>query len=49
MSDEKRGIITVGDMVEIARSNAATAEQLGGMVQQMGVYLLQLDARLRRQ
>lgn len=47
MSDN--AIIPVEQLAQLAASNQATAEELSGMVQQMGVYLLQLDARLRKQ
>ena len=49
MCDKDRAVIPVEQMVAISRSNQATAEQLSGMVQQLGAYLIQLDARMRRQ
>lgn len=49
MCDDRKAIISVEQMAEIARYNQATAEQLRGIVEQLGACLLQLDARLRHQ
>ena len=49
MCDDRKAIISVEQMAEIARCNQATAEQLRGIVEQLGACLLQLDARLRHQ
>ncbi len=48
MCDDKM-MIPVEQLVKLSTSNQATAEQLSGMVQQLGVYLIQLDARMRKQ
>lgn len=42
-------MIPVEQLVKLSATNQATAEQLSGMVQQLGVYLIQLDARMRKQ
>lgn len=42
-------IISAENMLELTRTTAATAEQLTAAVQQLGVYVMQLDARLRQQ
>ncbi len=41
--------VEVDKLVQLSGDNRATAEQLAGMVQQMGLYLMQLDARMRKQ
>lgn len=41
--------VEVDKLVQLSGNNRATAEQLAGMVQQMGLYLMQLDARMRKQ
>lgn len=42
-------VIPVEQLVKLSTSNQATAEQLSGMVHRLGVYLIQLDARMRKQ
>lgn len=49
MTEQQTGIITVEQMQQMALANQATAQELKGMVQIMGDYIMQLDARLRRQ
>lgn len=41
--------VDVDKLVQLSHTNQATAEQLTGMVQQMGIYLMQLDVRMRKQ
>ncbi len=49
MCDDRKAIIPVEQMAEIARCNQATAEQLRAITEQMAACLLQLDARMRHQ
>lgn len=49
MCDDRKAIIPVEQMAEIARCNQATADQLRAITEQMAACLLQLDARMRRQ
>ena len=47
--DRQMMMVPVEQMVQLSASSQATAEQLGSMVKQLGLYLMQLDARMRRQ
>lgn len=49
MCDDRKALVPVEQLTEIARSNQATADQLRAITEQMAACLLQLDARLRRQ
>ena len=49
MCDKHDVIVPLDQLMQLSRSSEATAEQLADMVQQLGVYLVQLDTRLRRQ
>ena len=49
MCDNHDVIVPLDQLINLSQSNEATAQQLAGMVQQLGVYLVQLDTRLRRQ
>lgn len=49
MCDKHDVIVPLDQLMQLSRSNEATAQQLADMVQQLGVYLVQLDTRLRRQ
>ncbi len=49
MCDDRKAIIPVEQMAEIARCNQATAEQLRAITEQLGACLIHLDARMRRQ
>ena len=49
MCDKHDVIVPLDQLMQLSRSSEATAQQLADMVQQLGVYLVQLDTRLRRQ
>lgn len=49
MCDNHDVIVPLDQLINLSQSNEATAQQLAGMVQQLGVYLVQLDTRLRKQ
>lgn len=49
MCDERSALITMETLNQMTENNRATADQLACMVQQLGAYLLQLDARMRKQ
>lgn len=49
MCDKDRAIVPMDKLVELSRSNQATADQLRGIVERLGACLIQLDARMRRQ
>lgn len=49
MCDNHDVIVPLDQLMQLSRSSEATAQQLADMVQQLGVYLVQLDTRLRRQ
>ena len=49
MCDKHDVIVPLDQLMQLSRSSEATAQQLTDMVQQLGVYLVQLDTRLRRQ
>lgn len=49
MRDKHDVIVPLDQLMQLSRSSEATAQQLADMVQQLGVYLVQLDTRLRRQ
>ncbi len=49
MCDKHDVIVPFDQLMQLSRSSEATAQQLADMVQQLGVYLVQLDTRLRRQ
>ncbi|MFR3796575.1 MAG: hypothetical protein ACLT1X_03420 [Christensenellales bacterium] len=49
MCDNHDVIVPLDRLMQLSQSNEATAQQLAGMVQQLGMYLVQLDTRLRRQ
>lgn len=49
MCDKHDVIVPLDQLMQLSRPSEATAQQLADMVQQLGVYLVQLDTRLRRQ
>lgn len=49
MCDKHDVIVPLDQLMQLSRSSEATAQQLADMVQQLGMYLVQLDTRLRRQ
>lgn len=49
MCDNHDVIVPLDRLMQLSQSNEATAQQLADMVQQLGMYLVQLDTRLRRQ
>lgn len=49
MCDKHDVIVPLDQLMQLSRSSEATAQQLADMVQQLGVYLVQLNTRLRRQ
>lgn len=49
MCDKHDVIVPLDRLMQLSQSNEATAQQLADMVQQLGMYLVQLDTRLRRQ
>lgn len=49
MCDKHDVIVPLDQLMQLSRSSEATAQQLADMVQQLGVYLVQLDTRLRWQ
>ena len=49
MCDKHDVIVPLDQLMQLSRSSEATAQQLADMVPQLGVYLVQLDTRLRRQ
>lgn len=49
MCDNHDVIVPLDQLMQLSRSSEATAQQLADMVQQLGMYLVQLDTRLRRQ
>lgn len=49
MCDKHDVIVPLDQLMQLSRSSEATAQHLADMVQQLGVYLVQLDTRLRRQ
>lgn len=49
MCDNHDVIVPLDRLMQLSQSNEATAQQLTDMVQQLGMYLVQLDTRLRRQ
>ncbi len=51
MCDKDKALIPVDvdKLVQLSAATQVTAEQLTGIVQQLGGYLIQLDARMRKQ
>ena len=49
MCDKHDVIVPLDQLMQLSRSSEATAQQLADMVQQLGMYWVQLDTRLRRQ
>lgn len=49
MCDNHDVIVPLDQLMNLTQSNEATAQQLAGMVRQLGTYLVQLDTRLRKQ
>lgn len=49
MCDNHDVIVPLDQLMQLSRSSEATAQQLADMVQQLGMYLVQLDTRLRWQ
>lgn len=49
MCDKHDVIVPLDQLMQLSRSSEATAQQLADMVQQLGMYLVQLDTRLWRQ
>ena len=49
MCDNHDVIVPLDQLMNLTQSNEVTAQQLAGMVRQLGTYLVQLDTRLRKQ